>query len=295
MNIKEAWTYRNLRADLNRKKWVDLEYKLNFRNSPELRNIPDEDFPKTVLIVPDGQRRFGEDARLSTAEAYQMGADNLFLQLKALSSHDVPIQTAIAWGFSADNWDRPPRQIDGLMTLMRKTIPDIAEHLDTVGGRFIHLGRREVRPEKAALYKDYSYLLEDMHKLEEKTQKNPGKVVAVAVDFGGLDQDVRSHQDAVNTGRVLQPGQIFQVTPQDVWEMRDSGGLIRTADLGIRTGEKILAGKKGVGMFHSSDIGWPNGKETLWVTYEKRFPQLTLQDTAYAIQQYAATEKRQGK
>lgn len=294
MNLREAVTYRNLKADLNRKGWVDLAYKVNFRGSPELRDIPDEAFPKTVLIIPDGQRRFGDDARISTPHAYKLGADNLILQLKALSSADVPIHTAIAWGFSADNWSRPPQQIDGLMTLMNNTIPEISQHLDKIGGRFVHLGRRNIREDKAELFKDYPVLIENMHDLERKTRKNKGKVIAVAIDFGGFDQDIRSHQAALDAGTMLRPEDPAEVLPENIWEWRDGGGLVHTADLGIRTGEKVLV-QKGVGMFHSSDIGWPNGKGTYWVTYEKRFPQLTLQDTALAIREYALEEKRQGK
>lgn len=293
MNIKEAWNYRNLKHDLDRKPWIDLAYKIDFRNSPELRELADEAFPKSVLIVPDGQRRFGQDARLSTPTAYQMGADNLLLQLTALSQPNIPIHTAIAWGFSSDNWSRPFKEIDGLMTLMNNTVPRIAEHLEKVEGRFIHLGRRDIREDKAALYRDYPALIESMHKLEEKTKGNHGKVIAVAVDFGGFDQDTRTHQKALDTGRQLSPDAEGIVTGENIWAWRDGAGIARTVDLGIRTGEKVLA-RKGVGTFHSSDIGWPNGKNTQWISFEKRFPQLTLQDTAQAIAEYAHLRKLQG-
>lgn len=293
MNTREALAYRSLKHDLDNKKWIDLKYKLGFRNSPELKKIPDELFPTSVLIVPDGQRRFGQDARLSNSTAYQMGADNLLLQLTTLANDDIPIQTAVAWGFSADNWARPSKDIDGLMTLMNSTIPKIETHLDKIDGRFVHLGRKKIRQDKAALYKDYPRLIESMCNLEEKTKHNHGKIIAVAVDFGGFDQDIRTHQEAMNAGTILRPNDTVCVAPEDVWNWRDSSGLVRTVGLAIRTGEQITAGHK-IGTFHSSDIGWLNGKSTQWVTFEKRFPQLTLQDTARAIQVYATARKMQG-
>lgn len=293
MHAKEAWNYRRLKQDLDNKKWVDLAYKINFRNSPELRNLADTEFPRSVLIIPDGQRRFAHDARIENPTAYQMGADNLLLQLTTLSQADIPTQTAIAWGFSTDNWLRPPKEIDGLMTLMNSSIPEIEKHLDLTGGRFIHLGRKQIRANMASVYKDYPKLIENMHALENKTSKNPGKVIALAVDFGGFDQDLRTHEEALNTGTIFRPHTKVHVSPEDIWSWRDSAGLIRTVDLAIRTGEQIAAGK-GIGTFHSSDTGWLNGKNTQWVNYEKRFPQLTLKDTAQAILTYANARKMHG-
>lgn len=293
MNLKEAHSYNLLKRDLDKKRWIDLAYKVNFRNSPELKSLSDEEFPKSVLIIPDGQRRFAQDARIETSTAYQMGTDNLLLQLKVLSHKDIPTQTAIAWGFSTDNWLRPPKEIDGLMTLMNKTIPKIEEHLDLIGGRFIHLGRKKIRENMALVYKDYPKLIENMHALEEKTKENPGKVIGIAVDFGGFDQDMRTHEDALNTGKIFPLNKKITLSPDEIWKWRDSGGLIRTVDLAIRAGEQITMGK-GIGAFHSSDIGWLNGKNTQWITYEKRFPQVTLQDTAQAISAYAKARKMHG-
>lgn len=293
MNFREIYSYNLLKRDLDKKKWIDLAYKINFRHSPELRNLKDEEFPTSVLIIPDGQRRFGNDAKIETSRAYQMGADNLLLHLKTLSNMDIPTQTAIAWGFSTDNWSRPPKEIDGLMTLMNNAIPKIEEHLDLTEGRFIHLGRRQIRKNMATIYKDYPKLIENMHALEKKTYNNSGKVIALAVDFGGLDQDKRTHEDALNTGTIFKPDTKVHLSPEDIWRWRDSAGLIRTVDLAIRTGEQITVGK-GIGTFHSSDIGWLNGKNTQWVTYEKRFPQLTLRDTAQAIITYANARKKHG-
>lgn len=289
MNISEARHYYGLKHDLENKKWIDLARKGNFRRSPELRDIPDEAFPQTVLIVPDGQRRFAEDARLSTAAGYSLGADNLVTQLKALSHPEVPTRATIAWGFSADNWGRPEEQVDGLMTLMNNKIPEIEGIVKDIGGRFIHLGRHGARADMAEKFKDYPELIRNMNCLERDTAKNPGKVIAVAVDFGGTDQDIRTHRRAYLDGWNKDT-----IDEAQLWRWRDGRGVVRTADLAIRTGEEVLL-SKGVGMFHSSDIGWPNGKNTYWVTFEKRFPQLTLQDTARAIRAYALQEKRLGK
>lgn len=296
MNPKEMAMRQAVERELEKKGKLDAKYAKDFRHCPELRDIADNDFPNTVFVVPDRNRTHANNVGISVDEAYQVAADNLVMQLDALNT--TSIQAAIAWGFSVGNWQRPHDQVEGLMHLMNKTVNKLRPKILERNGRFIHLGRKEVRGDKAEEFPEYPELLANMKALEEETRLNRGKIVAAAIDFNGRDQDIRSHQKAVEygtqMGRLLQPGEHIVLGEDQLWCFRDGFGALHSADLGIRTGEKAHL-KKGVGMFHTSDAGWPGLGETYWVTFEKPFPLLSLKDTATAIRAYAIEEKKQGK
>lgn len=280
---------------------VNKEYKVDFRHCPELKDIKDHEFPEVLEITPDAQRRYGRKMGISNEEAYQHGTDNLLTVVDAAT--DLPIKTLIAWAFSADNWQRPDEEVDGLLKLMLKNFPKLRDKIMEKDGVFSLIGRREIRQDKAAQFEAYVPFHQALLSLERETAENNGKNVAIAFDFSGEDQEMREldrahelgFQQRVSEGVVLSPGERTKIeTPEQVSELRDTGGKIASAHLGIRTGENVTA-ENGMILAHISDVGWINGTPTFWALSEKYFPLFTLKDMAVGIRKYVVIEKRGGK
>jgi len=156
-----------------------------------------------------------------------------------------------------------------LMFLFERVINKTLKDLLKKNGRFVHLGRKDRISQR---------LLKIIQNAENKTEKNSGQIVCLAIDFGGEDQERRMLQQSIN----LNPDS--EVTSETVWQLRDTKGQIRSADLIVRTsGEKRI-----------SDLGWINGANTELYFLEKYFPDVTPQDMVDAIVDFSKRERRFG-
>ena len=234
---------------------------------PALQNIPTEKFPKHIFIIPDGNGRWAKQKGKHALEGHTKGAEITKKILHALSDlQEVSVVTL--WGFSSDNWKRSKEEVHGLMFILKQKVKETLHEVATTGRRFIHLGRKDRIP------KD---LLKILEKAEEKTKNNMGQIIGLAIDFGGEDQAVRTIKLAKENPRVA-------ITKDSLWQFRDGKGIIKSADLLIRTsGEK-----------RTSDIGWLNGAQTELYFIDKYFPDITTSDIVDAIVAFSKRERRLG-
>ncbi len=233
---------------------------------PKLRSIPADKFPQHIFIIPDGNRRYAKKMNRPTLWGHQQGfkvALNLLRYFRPL-----PIKTVTLWGFASDNWKRNEKEINNLMRIFGFIIDNYLDELIENNSRFVHLGRRDRLPKK---------LLQKFQMAEEKTKNNNGQVISLAVDFGGEDQNIRTAKKAREIN--------FEIDEESIWKLRDTEGLIRSADLIFRTSET-----------RTSDVGWMNGKHSvLFFSENKLFPEVTEEDLVEAISYYAQTKRNEGK
>ena len=232
-----------------------------------LENLPEDKFPKHIFIIPDGNRRYAKKMGRPKLWGHTQGFKTALKLLRFLRPY--PVKTVTLWGFSSDNWKRDKKEIEGLMKIFGLIIDKYLNEVLKDKGRFIHLGRRDRLPKN---------LLKKIKYAENKTRQNSRRIVALALDFAGEDQDIRMLKKAKD----LPHGKIDEET---LWGLRDSKGLIRSADLIFRTSET-----------RTSDVGWINGKHTiLYFLPNKFFPETTEEDMANAIVYYASTKRNEGK
>lgn len=234
-------------------------------NCPELRGIPSERYPQTVVIIPDGNRRYAKSLHRPTEDGHQAGANKVVELLDAFA--DLPVRSVIIWGFSSDNWRRDSKEVDAIMKIMDATAKAVLPNLMERNGKLIHLGRKDRIP---------SYLLHTIVDAEAKTKSNSGQIVGLAVDFSGEDQEER----------ILQNGRVYTNRTRE--QLKDGAGIIKPADLLLRTGEEDD------GLVHTSGIGWLDGAPTMIWTTPKSFPLLKRRDVAKAIRNYASRQRRLG-
>lgn len=234
---------------------------------PALKEIPKSAFPQHVLIIPDGNRRFARSLSEESIFGHRKGVEVLQSILRDL--RELPIQTVTVWGFSADNWQRSEEELGALMGLFEQAIKANLPELMQYNTRFVHLGRKDRLPES---------LQEAIRKAELETTENMGQTLCLAIDFGGMDQEIRMMEKL----RMMKEDQ--PLTREIVEGLRDGDGTIPSADLIIRTS----------GEMRTSDIGWLNGANTELYFTRKFFPDMTTKDIVDALVDFSRRHRRLG-
>lgn len=233
---------------------------------PKLKGIPQEKFPNHVLIIPDGNGRWAKRINSVPIIGHRQGFKVLKEILKNLQQ--LPINTVTIWGFAADNWKRSEKEVSELMKLFEKSLQEIIPDLIKNKSKFIHLGRKDRIPLS---------LKRVLEKAERTTRNNRGKILCLAIDFGGEDQELRIMQTIQKLSKTT------NITSELVRKLRDGQGEIPSADLIIRTS----------GENRTSDIGWL-GANSEFYSISKLLPDASMKDFVDALADYSRRERRFG-
>lgn len=179
--------------------------------------------PTHVAIIPDGNRRWAKKRLLTPWKGHQAGFDQVRSLIEVCRDQGVRYFTL--WGFSTENWNRSPQEIQKLMKIFITAIDQIAKEAHEHQIRFRHLGRKDRLPKE---------LLQKMNDLEQKTAEYTQYYFQLALDYGGRDELLRAMQALVDSGT--------QVTAEALEQHLDTAG-IPDLDFIIRTsGEQHLSG-----------------------------------------------------
>jgi undecaprenyl diphosphate synthase len=237
-----------------------------FEKFPKLKKISKEKFPKHVLIIPDGNGRWAKKMNSIPIIGHRQGFKILKEVLGTLQ--ELPIEVTTVWGFAADNWKRSKEEIDELMKLFEEGIKELLPELLEKKSKFIHLGRKDRIP---------FFLQEVIKKAEKATKNNKGKILCLAIDFGGEDQELRIMQ------AIKRLSNNITIDSELVKSLRDGRGEIPSADLIIRTSSEN----------RTSDIGWL-GTNSEFYSISKLLPDARIEDFVNAIMDYTKRERRFG-
>ncbi len=147
-------------------------------NSPEVGDLT---LPRHLVLIPDGNGRWAQKHRLPILEGHIRGAQAIRGILYELENLDIDVVTL--WGFSTDNWSRSREEAMGIMAVMDELIDQEGDRLVEKGYRFRQVGRRDRIPGE---------VVSKIEDLEQKTSTNTGKVLVLALDYGGRDEIVRA-------------------------------------------------------------------------------------------------------
>lgn len=137
--------------------------------------------PDHIAIILDGNGRWARSRGLSVTKGHEYGAKATREVMNA--ARDLGVHTVTLWGFSTENWKRPPTERNKIFSLIKKTLEKELETAKKEKLRFVHLGRKDRLP------KD---LLELIEKVERETEDNDKYILNVALDYGGRDEILRA-------------------------------------------------------------------------------------------------------
>ncbi|MDO8474546.1 MAG: polyprenyl diphosphate synthase [bacterium] len=228
-----------------------------------------ENIPKHIVLFPDGNRRWARERGLHPLEGHLAGKNNLEEFLRWAQKRGVAIVTV--FGFSTENWNRSPEEVDYLMTLLETYLGEaesIAKFQEQ-GMRVCVIGQKDrLRPSLQNVITD----------VEEQTKNNTGLRLNVAVSYGGRWDIVQAAQRAMQEG----------VAPAELTEERFASYLstagLADPDLVIRPGGE---------MRFSNFLLWQAAYAELYFT-SKYWPDFTEQDLDDALAEYAKRQRRFG-
>ncbi len=143
-------------------------------------------FPSNVAIIMDGNGRWGEEHFNKRHKGHIKGVERAREVIRR--ADDLGIKSLRLWGYSTDNWKRVGNQtsvlgneVNVLMWLFRRFIIREADELHQKMVKVTFVGRRKQLPEQ---------LQRVMQKLEERTAKNEGMRLEIALNYGGVQSVV---------------------------------------------------------------------------------------------------------
>ena len=140
-----------------------------------------EECPKHIAIIMDGNRRWAKANNLTAKEGHKAGADNL--EKIAIFANKLGIKYLTVYAFSTENWKRTEEEIGALMLLLRNYLKNFSKRADTQNIKINVIG------DISKLDVD---LQDSIKKAMEKTSKNTGMVLNIAFNYGGRAEILRA-------------------------------------------------------------------------------------------------------
>jgi undecaprenyl diphosphate synthase len=133
--------------------------------------------PVHVAIIMDGNGRWAAARHLPRQAGHRAGIDAVRRTVRAAS--DLGLGYLTLFGFSSENWKRPPAEVDYLMNLLRFFIQRETSELHANAVRICIMGERSGLPE------DIVHLIDEA---EAHTAENSGLKLQIAFNYGGQQE-----------------------------------------------------------------------------------------------------------
>ena len=228
--------------------------------------------PSHVAIIMDGNGRWAEQRGLSRLYGHRVGKDSVRTIVE--SSRKLGIKYLSLFAFSSENWHRPPREVDGLMALLRKYLASELGKMMRHGIRLLAVGSLRKLP---------AAVRQALRASIAATRNNTGMTVILAVSYGGREdiaQAARAIARRVKRGE-LAPGEISEET---VAEHLGTRG-VPDPDLLIRTSGELRI---------SNFFLWQLAYTELYFT-ETLWPDFDAQSFQEALSSFRQRERRFGR
>jgi len=238
------------------------------------RNLRPENMPKHVAIIMDGNRRFSKiQGNLDAIDGHKKGISTLERVLDWCV--DLGIEIVTAYAFSTENFNRSPKEVEGLMRLFKENFEGIARnkkiHNNEV--RVKAVGKLELLPEDVR---------EAIRIAEESTSHYNKRQVNIAIGYDGRMEIV----DAIK--KIVKEVEEGKILPEDINEEMVNENLytagLEDPNLIIRTsGEERLSGF----------LLWQSSYSELYFC-DSLWPELRKVDFLRAVRSYQQRERRFG-
>lgn len=179
----------------------DIDKKDN--NADTIIHIDEENVPKHIGIIMDGNGRWAKKRKLPRAFGHRAGVENIRGIVKECASLNIKYLTLYA--FSTENWKRPKEEVSTLMKLLAKYLKQEFNELNKNNVVINHIGDISMLPEICQRELKIAY---------ENTKTNTGLVLNLAFNYGGRAELIRAFklmQEDIEKG-ILTKSQIGEDT-----------------------------------------------------------------------------------
>ncbi len=227
--------------------------------------------PSHVAIILDGNGRWAKKRGMPRNYGHTQGAKNV--EVICEEAWNMGIKYLTVFAFSTENWNRPKKEVDALMKLLRNYMKNCV--------KTAHKNHMRVRVigDKSRLAEDIQRSIEE---LEQETKDNDGLNFQIAINYGSRDEMLRGMR------RMLADVKAGTLEADELNEARFSAyldtGEIPDPDLLIRTsGEQRI----------SNYLLWQLAYSELYFC-EVPWPDFSKKELEKAIEDYNKRERRYG-
>jgi undecaprenyl diphosphate synthase len=180
--------------------------------------------PKHIAVILDGNGRWARSRGLQVTQGHEAGAQAI--HDVGVAARNFGVHTVTIWGWSTENWKRPPAEVKKIMALVKHWIEKELDTAHKEKVRFVHLGRKDRLPQP---------LLKLIEKAENETKQYNKHVLNLAFDYGGRDEILRAMARAEAAGEDLS-----SITEKEFGKYLDTGEQkYPNPDLFIRTSGEL--------------------------------------------------------
>ncbi|HEY0005116.1 MAG TPA: isoprenyl transferase [Pyrinomonadaceae bacterium] len=151
-----------------------------------LASIDWERLPRHVAIIMDGNGRWAAQRGQPRIAGHRAGVEAVRASVDTAARLGLGALTLYA--FSTENWKRPRLEVDALMRMLRRYLRLELEAIDRQNIRFQAIGRLEGLAQNVR---------REISRATEKTSRNTGMTLSVALNYGGRAEIVDAVRAAV--------------------------------------------------------------------------------------------------
>jgi undecaprenyl diphosphate synthase len=228
--------------------------------------------PRHVAVIMDGNGRWAQRRGLTRLHGHRVGKQSVRAIVETSRRLGIPYLTLYA--FSTENWGRPPREVDGLMSLLRQYLASELDKMMKNEIRLLAIGNLRRLPPAVR---------DALRATVEATRHNTKMTVVLAVSYSGREEIAHAMR---RIARRVRRGDLSPnaITPDTVTEHLATAG-IPDPDLLIRT-----SGEMRVSNFYL----WQIAYSELYVT-DALWPDFREREYLEALDYYQRRQRRFGR
>src|ERR1700682_6359222 len=245
--------------------------KKGTRESLLLAAIDWERVPRHVAVIMDGNGRWAARRGQPRIAGHRAGIEAV--RAAGDSGARLGLGALTLYAFSTENWKRPRYEVDALMRMLRRYLRLELDEIDRQNIKFQTIGRTGALADSVR---------REIAKASERTAKNSGMVLNVALNYGGRVEIVDASRAAVR--RLLDEGN----PPDELTEERIANELytrnLPDLDLLVRTSGEMRI---------SNFLLWQAAYSEIYVT-ETLWPDFRRLHLLEAVVDYQRRDRRFG-
>ena len=238
-----------------------------------LKELDNSRMPRHIAIIMDGNGRWAKQRGLPRLMGHRKGAEVVREIVRFTVRNLKKVEVLTLYVFSTENWSRPKVELKGLMNLLQRYLHSEMAEFNENNVRLNWIGRKEKLSQS---------VLGTLKDSLEKTSKNTGLILNLAINYGGRTEIIDAVKEVI--ARVDSGENSLEIDEKNFESFLYTKGL-PPLDLLIRTGGEMRI---------SNFLLWQIAYAELWVT-PICWPDFTPTHLLKAILDYQERERRFGK
>jgi undecaprenyl diphosphate synthase len=215
--------------------------------------IDKTNLPRHIAIIMDGNGRWAQNHSMGRIAGHRKGAESVRKVVEACRAIGISYLTLYA--FSSENWSRPEREVNALMTLLERYLKSEVKVMMKNNIRLLTIGDTAALPEKVRAV---------LGETIRKTSGNTAMTLVLALNYGSHDEileAVKKIADEARQGKINTADITEERFPEYLYTkgIPDPDLLIRTS--GEYRLSNFLMWQMAYTEFYFTDTLWPDFRE----------------------------------